>query len=287
MCKLHKEFCPFLCFLVCNDIDKTEEGRYEKMERIENLALRMASRKIFEPCDQKKPQILISGYHGSCGWEIDYDGVLYIYPENGICGTLSAQLGFNKDLYWNAYSNIIRKVIVENGVRANKQAMFLFSDLKRCKSIDASLLDVSNTINFNCMFECCKNLEEINIQGWDTSSAISMSGMFAGCKKLKELNLTGFKTSKVKDMCGMFFNCKKIKILDLSSFDLSLVQNMSFMFAFCARLKTLNFENLRIKRNCENCERSSMFFGCLKLKIKEITPKLPKPLLKLTLKAHS
>ena len=65
---------------------------------------------------------IASGTSGTCSWVIDDDGVLTISPTDGVNGVLSPGVG----PWYNSYSTVIRKVIVNSGVKVAEQSSSLF-----------------------------------------------------------------------------------------------------------------------------------------------------------------
>lgn len=183
----------------------------------------------------KTNDIVFSGKHGGCSWDIDKSGTLTIYPTNGRAGML-AQTSLPSDSGWNQHSQHIFNVVVKDGVRTNTDASFLFYRLKKCKTMDLWNLSTEKTSNFTAMFFGCESLAELHIENFDTRNAVNMRSMFAGCKSLTELDLGSFDTSKVFNMVEMFMDCENLKNLEIYGFDISNIENDRNMFKNCSNL---------------------------------------------------
>jgi len=91
---------------------------------------------------------IATGTSGECSWEIDDDGVLRIYPTNGISGTL-ANPPARPDLdntYWYINRSNVQKVVVMPGVKTNTDCNNLFYDMQNCIEMDIANLDTSNAV---------------------------------------------------------------------------------------------------------------------------------------------
>ena len=226
----------------------------------------------------------IKGRFGTCNWDIDDKGTLTIYP-----GELGDFMEW--DNHWHPYNDKINSVYVKEGVVAHEDSSELFRNLENCKYIDASNLDVSDTVNMKRMFEGCKKANYINLKGWDTSKAINMekmfnvcfslndlkvnhfntqnleyaNSMFNYCSSLEELKVNKWNTPKLKDMSFMFSNCKNLKEMDISNFNTDNLINLTLSFFKCSSLenvKMCNFEHSNIDKN----ETYNTFLRCNNLK---------------------
>ena len=65
-------------------------------------------------------------------------------------------------------------------------------------------IDVSYTIDMNCLFCLCQKLQFLDLSNFNTSLVESMSFMFYGCESLTSLDLSNFNTSSVKNMDNIF-----------------------------------------------------------------------------------
>lgn len=117
-------------------------------------------------------------------WEIDESGVLYIYPSNGMTGTLPATKRA-ADAPWSERRGDVKKVVVERGVNASRSADYLFADLPDCIEIKAAMLNTENCLSMKEIFAFNKSLLTLNVLGWDTSRVSEMKHAFLGCDKLE------------------------------------------------------------------------------------------------------
>lgn len=119
-----------------------------------------------------------SGTCGTCSWEIDANGLLRIFPTDGIYGLLTNG-NSNQSFPWNDSSYCITKVIVENGVASNVNVDYLFYQLNSCKEIDLSGLDTRKTKTLDYMIYRCTSLSILNLD-FDTRYITSGDNMFEG-----------------------------------------------------------------------------------------------------------
>ena len=115
------------------------------------------------------------------------------------------------------------------------------SGIKEIKGLEN--INTSNVISMMGMFQCCAELEYIDVSNFDTSKVTNMSWMFDCCSNLTNLNVSKFDTSKVTDMSMMFYACGRLTNLDVNNFNTSKVTNMKKMFGSCYSLKTLQLSN--------------------------------------------
>ena len=115
------------------------------------------------------------------------------------------------------------------------------SGIKEIKGLEN--INTSNVISMMGMFQCCAELEYIDVSNFDTSKVTNMSWMFDCCSNLTNLNVSKFDTSKVTDMSMMFYACGRLTNLDVNNFNTSKVTNMKTMFGSCYSLKTLQLSN--------------------------------------------
>ena len=147
----------------------------------------------------------------------------------------------------------------------------LFNNCNKLKEIKGiNKINTSNITNMRIMFQCCNELEYLDLSSFDTSNVNDMSWMFNECKKLKEIKgINNFKTSNVINMNTMFQCCNKLEYLDLSSFDTSNVNDMSWMFNECKELKEIkginNFKTSNVRY------MNAMFQKCTQLKYLDLS----------------
>ena len=138
----------------------------------------------------------------------------------------------------------------------------IFDDCRDITEIDLSNCDTSNVTNMKSMFDYCSQLISLNLSNLDTSKVTNMNSMFSHCSQLISLNLENFDTSKVLDMNSMFNGCSKLSYLNLENFDTSKVKDMNSMFQGCSKLAYLNLDNFDTS---QVTDMNSMFDGCSSL----------------------
>ena len=124
-------------------------------------------------------------------------------------------------------------------------------------------LKTDDVTNMSWMFECCFNLEELDLSNFNTSNVTEMYGMFLSCQGLKSLNVSSFNTSKVVGMNQMFCGLSNLTNLDLSNFDTSNVRWMYAMFADCPNLTSLDISSFN---SALVSNMGDLFSNCVKLK---------------------
>lgn len=199
--------------------------------------------------DKYNSQFIAAGTHGTCSWNINKNGVLNIWPTDGVHGELENQSVLVYTSPWENYAKDIAKVVVKDGVAANYDASYLFSDLKFCKEMDMKGLDTSKAKDMDYMFSNCERLEWLDVKNFNTSNAKNMRSMFDNCMSLKVLNLDGFNTKEVTDMTKMFNNCISLQHLFLGQNFITQNATQAFMFESCNRLviNSPTLEELLIK----------------------------------------
>ncbi|AEV94920.1 BspA family leucine-rich repeat surface protein [Pediococcus claussenii] len=196
--------------------------------------------------------IVKSGVFGTSAWDIDSQGDLNIHA-----GVLGSSTDAGK---WNGItSNNINTINIDQGVVANADSSYLFSD-DNAAGVNSSLtkfnglenLDTSNVSDMSYMFSGLNSITELDLTKFNTSKVTNMRYMFAGAltqtgfvgnSQIKNINVSSFDTSKVTTMEGMFAELASLQSLNLSNFNTKNVTNMLGMFSFDVELKTLNVTN--------------------------------------------
>ena len=93
------------------------------------------------------------GRNGDCLWTIDKDYTLLIEPLENTNGILDNYSYDGYEWPWTYYASDIRKVVIKNGVTANRDISFMFSGMENCEDFDIASLDVSKvkTANGLCL----------------------------------------------------------------------------------------------------------------------------------------
>ncbi len=206
--------------------------------------------------------LIASGTTGEVSWKIYKSGLLRIYPNNGVSGTMNSLSGSTSGAPWYNHRTSVTSVVVENGVSTNQNVAYMFYELSNCVSMDLSGLSTANATNMNYMFSSCSKLTALDVSKFDTSNVISMSYMFYTCKSLSSLDVSNFNTASVTSMNSMFSSCSNLTSLNVDGFNTSNVTNMSSIFASCSSLTNLNVSGFNTS---SVTNMSSMFASCSKL----------------------
>lgn len=181
---------------------------------------------------------IASGTSGTCSWVIDDDGLLTIYPTDGVSGTL--EYTWNGRWPWVGRDSVLN-VIVDDGVKVLDNCDDFFRSLRNCISIDARGLDISGVTNMSDVFSGCSKLKTVNLSGLDTSSVRSMDYMFYSCGSLTSIDLSDWDVSSLVDADSMFRSCSSLVSIDLSGWNVSSLRDMSYFFDGCDNLEVINF----------------------------------------------
>ena len=147
--------------------------------------------------DIVKAAVTQSGILGTCVWEYDDSTkVLTIRPMNNTYGELSASSSsgpwYSKNLRMD-----VTKIVVKQGVKANKDSRDLFLAFTNVIDIDLSGLDLSEVENISGMFAYCYKLKNITADWRQASSVKSIYRMFQSCNQIETINLAGLDVSQV------------------------------------------------------------------------------------------
>lgn len=206
-------------------------------------------------------KIINRGRCGSCTWQIDTSMTLTISPVEGTDGIL----GMPEDgkWPWTDTAKDIKKISIEEGVKAGASCRRMFAGMSSCKIFDISKLDMTYARSMNEMFLECSRLEALSFaEGWNTSNVTRMDGTFDGCISAKDFSaLAGLNVSKVESMSEMLKGCKSVESIGfMSGWNTANLEDMSGMLEGCVKLKDISaFRNI----NVENVKDMSMLLsGC-------------------------
>ncbi len=173
--------------------------------------------------DVTKAAVLYEGTSGGANWEIDDAGCLRIFKADGD--------GIMDGCWWSSHRDIIKSVVVEDGVSAGTSTGSLFYGLSNCTTMDLRGLDVSNVDYMGAMFQNCSSMEHYDITGWNTEKLTNTNWMFGGAK-VADFPFEKLDTSDVWCYDNMFREAKD-KSLDLSKLDTSGATLMQCVFYDC------------------------------------------------------
>ena len=203
---------------------------------------------------EPQAEIVTNGTCGTCSWTIDSDGLLEIFPTDGVSGTLAGRP-------WKSSSEIV-SVFVAEGVSAGANLDYMFSGCRSLKTADLSNLNTAKTTSMDCMFNDCSSLVDINLSNMDTYGVTSMECMFYGCSSLTSIDLSNLDTSWLKDIDGIFEGCTSLVSVNLSGLDFSTVTYMNNMFENCSSLSSFDFSEIK---HLKPAQMKGIFSGCAAL----------------------
>ena len=145
---------------------------------------------------------------GGVTWKLYDNGLLKLYPTNGVSGTMKSFEGYSSSP-WYDYKTQIKSVKIEKGVKAGSKCSYMFYG---CDIVTADVkeLDTSNVTDMRNMFTFCKNLTSLDIGGWNTGNVTRMNEMFYGCSMLESLDIGSWDTGNVTSMINMFRGCSEL-----------------------------------------------------------------------------
>lgn len=153
-------------------------------------------------------------------WHLDTSCTFHLGTLNqalGI-GTLAATSSY-EDLPWHpTYSNVALQVTIDSEVKANENSAFLFLEMiQATKYNNMNLLDTSNVINMNNMFQTNSALTNLDLSSWDMSKVTNTSYMFTADGSLTSIDLSNLDTSvsTISNAYAMFDN--GVKMIRLSA----------------------------------------------------------------------
>lgn len=172
-----------------------------------------------------------------------YDATVYANVET-IYANANQQMLF-RDM------NVLESIEFENFDTSNCTSMgMMFYMCHNLKSLDLSSFNTENLMDMtdmfsNCrsiteldftkwpnfktdkvttmenLFNCCYNLQTLNISTFNMENNTKLSSFFSGDKSLENLTLPEVMcTSKVRSVISMFYNCQKLKVIDMSTYDM-------------------------------------------------------------------
>lgn len=140
---------------------------------------------------------------------------------------------------WAARQSQIETVgVVDDGI-VPKSISVWFANMTSLKHADVARLDTSGCIQMVDTFFCAAQLESLDLSSWNVSGVYDFNCMFQNCHSLKDVDMRGWSArprSGERGLFGMFFDCASLKSLDLSGFDLTSTASANKMFGHCTSL---------------------------------------------------
>lgn len=174
-----------------------------------------------------------SGMWGTCAWELDDDGVLWIHEGTG-------EVGRADESPWSGVANRVLQIHFDDGVTFPETSWYLFYSFPLVEEIDLGPCDLSNVSDARQMFSDCVSLRTVKFGNWHANKVTKLSGMFQGCMSLASVDVASWDVSHVTDMGWMFEGCLSLRTVDVSKWDTSSVLSMSSMFEECKSLASID-----------------------------------------------
>ena len=205
-----------------------------------------------------------------------YDNVNWIITRTGdlLIGSPDTEQTFDYDddrtdvpWDWNSDVTPVNREKVTNEIRfintvyGNGAHDYMFSDLWAVKA-DLTNFRTDNVESMRGMFDSCKYLTEVSMNGLNSANVTDMSFMFARCDVLQDLDLRGLDTSGAKDLSYMFYGCKALTSVDVSGWNTSAAEDMRGMFTDCDSLTALDLSDWETDNVTD---MSDMFLSCTNL----------------------
>ena len=166
----------------------------------------------------------------------------------------------------NFDSNLMNNIFNIKCIQVGKEKLYsienFFKGYENVKSIDISLLDLSEIKSANSCFYGCKNLVDLKLPSCNFSKCEDLSYFFAGCSNLKNINCENWTLFSIVSMTHLFDNCKNLISITLPQTGDKL-KDISYMFANCENLNTVISLNSFNTINIENM--SHLFYNCFNL----------------------
>ena len=166
----------------------------------------------------------------------------------------------------NFDSNLMNNIFNIKCIQVGKEKLYsienFFNGYENVKSIDISLLDLSEIKSAKSCFYACKNLVDLKLPSCNFSKCEDLSYFFAGCSNLKNINCENWTLFSIVSMTHLFDNCKNLVSITLPQTGDKL-KDISYMFANCENLNTVISLNSFNTINIENM--SGLFYNCFNL----------------------
>ena len=104
----------------------------------------------------------------------------------------------------------VDNIIFGEGVKADKNMDYVFTQAQCLTDIDLSNVDFSETESMAGMFLGCDFLSKVNFGKKTISNVTDMTSMFSGCTSLEKIDLGCFYTASLEKMSNMFEGCSAL-----------------------------------------------------------------------------
>ena len=201
-------------------------------------------------------EIIGLGTVGTCSWKLTSDGLLSIYPTDGVSGSFSPP---SSESAWKPYASLVKSVVIAGDVTVTNGSGLFYNHFNMT---EVSLVGTTFSGSVSSMFKDCSSLPYVDMSGTVMSGVTDMSDMFYGCGKLTGVDFTGVSLPKATNMSYLFYNCSSLESFELSSLDTSAVTMMQHFFDGCINLTDVGFDGATLP-NIKNM--SYMFSRCISL----------------------
>lgn len=116
-----------------------------------------------------------------------------------------------------------------------------FSGCGMVQKIDFSRLNFCNVTLADNLFTECVNLTSIKL-GKNFGKLVSQTNMFQRCKQLEQIDLQGTDFSSLRDMVNMFAQDQMLHSVNLGNINFKSLTNCQNIFDYCTRLETVNLQ---------------------------------------------
>lgn len=123
-----------------------------------------------------------------------------------------------------------------------------------------NLLNTSDVVDLNNMFNECSSLTEIDLSSFITNNVTDMASMFRQCGSLVSVNLMNFNFENMQKFNSLFNGCSSLTTIISNGFITSnKLTQIAYMFKDCSSLTNVDISGL----NCDNVSVSrGTFMNC-------------------------
>ena len=181
---------------------------------------------------------------------------------NEDCYLSSKKLFVDGKSIFNSLVKLLALKIIQDCKNKIVTAEAMFENCRNLISVNLEGLDFQNAISVKNMFRNCNSLTSLDLGAFNTKKVESFESMFEGCEKISSISFNKVITNQSKSFKNMFKGCKDLTSVDLSLFDTKLAEDMSGMFDMCEKLIKIDLRYFSTP-NLKNM--SSMFKDCYSL----------------------
>ena len=152
----------------------------------------------------------------------------------------------------------------------------MFNSNYDLEALDLSKWDVRAATNFYEMFYNCHALKSVNLSGWAPAinaadgEMANLSSLFNDCRSISNIQLDGINFSRVSELNYMFADCWNLSELNLGSLFIPAATTTQHMFYKCTALQSITFPNTTWTSEALKYT-NSMFEECGKLQTVDLS----------------